>query len=96
MITMIMKLCIESSTAWPNMSKSAGRSVTRSVDVGMYQPKLVVGLAIYSPSYHETIVACAQSKVGDTVFHSSVIGTSFQRMALDEYSNGDMSKVISS
>jgi proline racemase len=38
-------------------------------------------------------VAFAQSKVGDTLAHVSVIGTSFQRIACKLYASGDNSKV---
>jgi proline racemase len=46
--------------------------------------------------FYATIVACAQSKVGDTLAHVSVIGTSFQRIACNEYANGESNNVTES
>jgi hypothetical protein len=57
--------------------------VTKSVEVGICHPKLLVGFVMFSP-YQATIVAFSQSKVGDTLFQRSVIGTSFQRIACNE------------
>jgi hypothetical protein len=62
----------------------------------MTQPKYVVGLAISFPSGYETIVAYCHSRIGDTLAHVSVIGTSFQRIACSEYAKGDISKVTDS
>jgi hypothetical protein len=47
----------------------------------------VVGFAICAP--YATTVALIQSKVGLTVFHFSVTGTSFQRIACNEKLIGD-------
>jgi proline racemase len=46
--------------------------------------------------FYATIVAFAQSKVGDTLDHVSIIGTSFQRIACNEYANGDNNNVTES
>jgi hypothetical protein len=50
----------------------------------MTQPKYVVGLAIIFLSGYDTIVAYCHSRIGDTLAHVSVIGTSFQRIACNE------------
>jgi hypothetical protein len=42
---------------------------------------------MFSP--YATIVALIQSKVGLIVFHASVTGTSFQRIACNENAIGD-------
>jgi hypothetical protein len=42
---------------------------------------------------YATIVAFSQSNIGEIVFHNSVPGTSFHRMAFNEYANGENSGV---
>jgi len=75
-------MAIDVATAWPNTSKSAGRFVTKSVLVGISQPKGVVGLLIFSP--YATTRAFSHVSVFERVFQCSDTLTSSHFNACNE------------